>query len=81
MLLYEIKSEITKGSAWYLISKLLLNSLYGRFALNPSMPENKKIESHLISNYLENYNVEDILELRNGKTLIRYEEENKKDFN
>ena len=45
------------------------------------MPENKIVDNNLISNYLENYNVEDILELSNGKSLIRYEEEDRKDFN
>ena len=32
---YEMKENSTKGSAMYTISKLLLNSLYGRFGLNP----------------------------------------------
>ena len=33
--MYKIKEESTKGSAMYTISKLLLNSLHGRFGLNP----------------------------------------------
>ena len=33
--LYEIKSSVDKDDPWYYISKLLMNSLYGRFGLNP----------------------------------------------
>ena len=36
--LYKIKANSNKGTAMYLISKLLMNSLYGRFGLNTFLP-------------------------------------------
>lgn len=39
--LYKIKQNSPKGSAMHLISKLLLNSLYGRFGLNIFLPKAK----------------------------------------
>ena len=40
--LYKIKSEVQKDNPLYTISKLLLNSLYGRFGMKPD------IEDHII---------------------------------
>ena len=40
-----MKENSNKGSASYLIAKLLLNSLYGRFGLNPDSPEHIFIPS------------------------------------
>nr|YP_010697878.1 hypothetical protein P1Q19_mgp20 [Fuscoporia viticola]WCF76839.1 hypothetical protein [Fuscoporia viticola] len=34
---YQMKENSTKGTAMYTLSKLLLNSLYGRFGLNPTL--------------------------------------------
>ena len=56
--LYDIKSNTSKDDPMYGISKLLLNSLYGRFGLNPDlnnyyfyhknlMPKNKAIDIEL----------------------------------
>ena len=36
-ILYHFKENSDKSSAMYLIAKLLMNSLYGRFGLNPSL--------------------------------------------
>jgi hypothetical protein len=82
--LYEIKKNSKTGSPDYIISKFLMNSLYGRFGMNPIM------ENHIIVNdkdskiYLENYNITDVLNLNNGKILISYltnNFENESDFN
>ena len=35
--IYKMKESSSKGTAMYTISKLLLNSLYGRFGLNPKL--------------------------------------------
>ena len=56
----------------YLISKLLLNSLYGRFGLSPDLPEhrilsNKQLNELLIRN---DYIITDVIDLSNGKSLI-----------
>ena len=42
--LYELKSNSINNSPGYIICKLLLNSLYGRFGMNPIMENNKIIE-------------------------------------
>jgi len=67
--LYNIKVNSSKDTPDYIISKLLLNSLYGRFGMSPYM------ENHIIldSNSLEatsickNKIVTDILHLNNDK--------------
>lgn len=41
--IYKIKQNSTPGSFWYIIAKLLLNSLYGRFGMDPDVPESKII--------------------------------------
>ena len=38
-LLYDMKKNSPKDSPWYYIAKLLMNSLYGRFGLNPEGEE------------------------------------------
>lgn len=75
--LYKIKSSSKKDSAWYLISKLLLNSLYGRFAINPNLCQHKIIEDSLVIEYFkdEKYIVEDIIPLSNDRVLIRFVED------
>ena len=52
--IYKMKENAPKGSAMYVISKLLLNSLYGRFGLNPTLDKfiittKKDIENKLKS--------------------------------
>lgn len=37
--LYQIKVNAKPGDPWYLISKLIMNSLYGRFGMDPVIPE------------------------------------------
>ena len=39
--LYSIKQSVTKNDPWYLISKLLMNSLYGRFGMDPNYTSEK----------------------------------------
>ena len=34
--LFDIKKSVTSDNPWYIISKLLLNSLYGRFGMSPA---------------------------------------------
>jgi DNA polymerase family B len=61
----------------YLIVKLLLNSIYGRFGMSPFL------ENHIIINEKEsttfciNYDVTNVVSLRNGKELISYLKNNK----
>jgi hypothetical protein len=80
--LYELKVNSKKGSPDYIISKLLLNNLYGRLGMNPEM------ENHIICPYKDeikyiandNYKVSNIQDLNNGKLLLSYYETQNKDY-
>lgn len=52
--LYKIKQSVNKNDPWYLISKLLMNSLYGKFGMDP----NYTSEKHSIVNMSEFNNYE-----------------------
>ena len=41
--LYDLKCNSIKGTSEYTISKLLLNSLYGRFGMSPDRPTHVSI--------------------------------------
>jgi hypothetical protein len=70
--LYNLKMNSTKDSPNYTISKLLMNSLYGKFGMNPKMI-NHIIVTNEESNYiLNNFEVKDIISLNNNKLLISY---------
>jgi len=70
--LYEMKKNSSKGSPLYIISKLLLNSLYGRLGMNP-LCESHVIETHEKAVKLySNFNITNIIDLKNGKELISY---------
>jgi hypothetical protein len=70
--LYNIKVNSKKGTPDYIISKLLLNTLYGRFGMDPYM------ENHIIVNntdslqFRANKVITNILDLNNGKELISF---------
>lgn len=70
--LYDLKKKSNKETPNYIISKLLLNSLYGRLGMNP-ISENHIIVSH--EKALELYsdmNITNIIDLKNGKELISF---------
>jgi len=69
--LYNLKKNSKKGSPNYLISKLLMNSLYGRFGMNPDIEHHMIITNELSSNYYNN-KVTNIIDLKNGKQLISF---------
>lgn len=70
--LYKIKSELSKDNPLYTISKLLLNSLYGRFDMKPEIEDHVIIENKdSIQFHLEN-KVLNTIDLNNGKELIKY---------
>ncbi|KAG1717180.1 DNA polymerase type B, organellar and viral-domain-containing protein [Suillus lakei] len=70
--LYNLKINSEKGTANYTISKLLLNSLYGRFGMSPDMVNYALINSNETMNYINKYIITDILDLHNGKEIISY---------
>lgn len=83
--LYELKVNSEPATPDYIIAKLLLNSLYGRFGMNPH------VENHLIIDSKDVLSFEgtitNVLDLKNGKELISFfddrnwSEESKKSLN
>jgi len=72
-----LKENSKIGSANYLIYKYLMNSLYGRFGMNPRMETTLIIDSSTSDKYLNNDKlmVTNNIDLKNGKELISYFEE------
>lgn len=73
--LYELKVNSTKDDPMYLIAKLLLNSLYGRFGMTNEFDSNLVIDDMLIDQYAEDYTISDIISFSNGKSLITFTDE------
>jgi len=70
--LYNIKVNSSKNSARYAISKLLLNTLYGRFGMNPDMMKHTILSHEDALNYYNKYDVASVITLNTGKELISY---------
>jgi DNA polymerase type B, organellar and viral len=72
--LYNLKVNSSKDTPDYIISKLLLNSLYGRFGMSPYMENHIILESNSLeaTSISKNKIITDILHLNNGKDLISY---------
>jgi hypothetical protein len=75
--LYEIKKAHNKNDAMYLISKLLMNSLYGRFGMDYRMDEHIIIDNDQLYNIIDNYSINEIIDLDNNKSLVSYIDDNK----
>lgn len=73
--LYRIKMEadLNKDMVWRLISKNLMNSLYGRFGMDQYLVNNSVIDKDdlQLENVLDKSQIEDVIELDN-KLLIQY---------
>ena len=51
-----------------------MNSLYGRFGMNPNLESHAIIDNIEIDKYVDKYDVVDIKELNNDKILISYQD-------
>lgn len=70
--LYELKKNSEKGSANYIISKLLLNSLYGRLGMNPVVEQHLILENSKAKEIYSKVDITNVLDLKNGKELISF---------
>jgi hypothetical protein len=70
--LYELKKNSKKGSPNYIISKLLLNSLYGRLGMNPISEQHLILSNEEASRKYSKMNITNILDLKNGKEMISF---------
>jgi DNA polymerase elongation subunit (family B) len=77
--LYEIKCNSEKDSPDYIIAKLLLNSLYGRFGMSPYKDKHVIISSKEGEKYYKKYTVTNVIPLLNNKEIISYNEDDYED--
>jgi hypothetical protein len=71
--IYQIKQAHSKDHPMYLISKLLLNSLYGKFGMNYQFEEIIFISNDEIINLIDKGNfISAIINLNENKSLISY---------
>jgi hypothetical protein len=70
--LYQIKQSYSNKDPMYLIAKLLMNSLYGRFGMAQELPEHIILSNQDIENLSSNNKISiiDIIDLHNGKSLV-----------
>lgn len=71
--LYNIRSQYPKGSPLNIITKLIMNSLYGRFGMKVNMPKSKIIDNDEIQKYVSSYDVANI-SCFDKKSLINFTE-------
>jgi len=74
--LYKIKEKSSKGSPNYIISKLLLNSLYGRLGMNPISELHVILSNDKATDIYTKMNVTNVLDLKNGKEILTYYKDN-----
>jgi hypothetical protein len=70
--LYRIKESSERGTPMYTIAKLLLNSLYGRFGMNPVAENHVIVSEDEADNIHAKFRVTDVTKFNNGKELISY---------
>lgn len=74
--LYSIKCSVSSDNPWYTISKLLQNSLYGRFGMSPDLEKNEFMISSDFSKILKSGSkcITDFIDLGN-KILVSYQDD------
>ncbi len=78
---YNLKKNSDKNSPNYTISKLMLNSLYGRFGMNPYLNKHIVVNEGEHLKLMEIFNVIDVYSLLNGKEIVTYENKNESHIN
>jgi hypothetical protein len=69
---YNLKETSKKKTPEYIISKLILNSLFGRLGMSPEMEKHLILNSENALLYYKNYNITNTIDLKNGKELISF---------
>lgn len=70
--LYNLKFNSKKGTPNYMIAKLILNSLYGKFGTEPEMENHVILNSDKAKEYHNKYVVTNVIDLGNNKELLSY---------
>jgi hypothetical protein len=70
--LFQIKQSHDSSHPMYLISKLLLNSLYGRFGMTLDLVFHEIIDNKKLARYIGKAKelIPDIIDLNNGKSIV-----------
>jgi hypothetical protein len=77
-----MKKNSTSGEPNYIISKLLMNSLYGRFGMNPDYLITELLTDSQLDNYIslnDKIHIYDKLELNENLNLVSYYKDEDKD--
>lgn len=69
---YNLKENSKNKTPEYIISKLILNSLFGRLGMSPEMEKHLILNSEKALLYYKNYNITNTIDLKNGKELISF---------
>src|ERR1700712_4979997 len=72
--LYELKVNSSKDDPMYLIAKLLMNSLYGRFGMADDSESHVIVDDSQVAELHEKYEVSDAFSFDNGKSMITYQD-------
>lgn len=78
--LHQIKQNTDKSNPMYLIAKLLLNSLYGKFGMTDDLATHKIININNLENFINSKDRITITELSDDLILISYHEINDDKF-
>lgn len=70
--LYDMKQNSAKNTPDYTISKLLLNSLYGRLGMSPDMETNVIVNSDELLKIIRKHVVTNTISFKNGKELVTF---------
>jgi hypothetical protein len=78
--LYEMKKNSSKDSPDYIISKLLMNSLYGRFGMSPNLESHAIISINQFDELVlsSKIDIKESLDLGNGNLIISFLEKHLK---
>jgi hypothetical protein len=68
-----MKSSVDSTDAIYLIAKLLMNSLYGRFGMNPEARETCIVSSYESENIIQSKKNVLIIPLASGSVMLSYD--------
>ena len=81
--LYEIKCNSKKDDPMYLISKLIMNSLYGRFGMHEEtfITKNDIVDNTKLIEMMEDNNILNIMHLGDDNHLITFIANNKNNDN
>jgi DNA polymerase type B, organellar and viral len=76
--LYNLRLQFNKNHPMNYITKILMNSLYGRFGLNPLLPETLIIDKNELDDFVDHSEINELIDL-DTKYLIQFLDNKKVD--